>query len=129
MECPACKSELIILEFNQIEIDYCSDCSGIWLDSGELELLSGTSLHVELMKQFQPAEDIKEASRNCPICRKNMSKYFFGTSKDLLIDICPNEHGIWFDNNELVKVVAFVDDDSSLKITNFLNDIFNYKNK
>lgn len=129
MECPACKSDLIILELNQIEIDYCSDCSGIWLDSGELELLSGTSLHAELKSQFKPAEETKEASRNCPICRKRMAKYFFGSSEDLLIDICPNEHGIWFDNNELIKVVSYIDDDSSVRITNFLNDIFNYKNK
>jgi Zn-finger nucleic acid-binding protein len=127
MICPSCKSELIILELNQIEIDYCPDCSGIWLDAGELELLSGATLHSELMKQFQIANDVKEAKRNCPICKKNLKKYYFGSTKDLLIDICSKEHGIWFDNNELIKVISSVDKGRSASITHFINDIFNYK--
>ena len=39
MKCPVCKDTLIILELNEVEIDYCSSCSGVWLDAGELELL------------------------------------------------------------------------------------------
>ena len=37
MNCPACKNSMVILELNQVEIDYCTACKGIWLDSGELE--------------------------------------------------------------------------------------------
>ncbi|MEJ2196939.1 MAG: zf-TFIIB domain-containing protein [Ignavibacteriaceae bacterium] len=39
MFCPVCKEPMIILELNEVEIDYCPSCSGIWLDAGELELL------------------------------------------------------------------------------------------
>ncbi len=39
MDCPFCNNQLVILELNQIEIDYCTSCHGIWLDNGELELL------------------------------------------------------------------------------------------
>ena len=39
MICPACKSDMIVVEHSQIELDYCTDCRGVWFDSGELELL------------------------------------------------------------------------------------------
>lgn len=38
MICPNCKStNLNISERSGIEIDYCPDCRGIWLDKGELD--------------------------------------------------------------------------------------------
>lgn len=40
MKCPACKeTTLTISERQGIEIDYCPDCRGIWLDRGELDKL------------------------------------------------------------------------------------------
>ena len=39
MLCPVCKESMVVLELNEIEIDFCTRCSGIWLDAGELELL------------------------------------------------------------------------------------------
>ena len=40
MDCPACKEPLIVLELNEVEIDNCVSCGGIWLDKGELERLN-----------------------------------------------------------------------------------------
>lgn len=38
MKCPSCKEpSLVISERKGIEIDYCPDCRGIWLDRGELD--------------------------------------------------------------------------------------------
>lgn len=38
MKCPVCKDvTLLMSEKNGIEIDYCPECRGIWLDRGELE--------------------------------------------------------------------------------------------
>lgn len=38
MKCPCCKeTSLVISEKKGIEIDYCPDCRGIWLDRGELD--------------------------------------------------------------------------------------------
>lgn len=40
MKCPACKTvALAIAERQGIEIDYCPDCRGVWLDRGELDKL------------------------------------------------------------------------------------------
>jgi Zn-finger nucleic acid-binding protein len=37
MKCPKCNVTLLMSEKQGIEIDYCPDCRGIWLDRGELE--------------------------------------------------------------------------------------------
>ena len=37
LHCPSCIVELKIAERQGVEIDYCPDCRGVWLDSGELD--------------------------------------------------------------------------------------------
>jgi len=37
MNCPICNISLAITERQGIEIDYCPQCRGVWLDRGELD--------------------------------------------------------------------------------------------
>ena len=38
MKCPSCQtSDLLMTERLSIEIDYCPQCRGVWLDRGELD--------------------------------------------------------------------------------------------
>lgn len=38
MKCPTCKDiDLLITERQGIEIDFCPECRGVWLDRGELD--------------------------------------------------------------------------------------------
>ena len=37
MKCPACHIDLNMTERQGIEIDYCPQCRGVWLDRGELD--------------------------------------------------------------------------------------------
>jgi Zn-finger nucleic acid-binding protein len=39
MKCPICSVELQMMERQNIEIDYCPQCRGVWLDRGELDKL------------------------------------------------------------------------------------------
>ncbi|AUT62348.1 zf-TFIIB domain-containing protein [Paraburkholderia terrae] len=40
MKCPVCKiPDLLMTERQNIEIDYCPTCRGVWLDRGELDKL------------------------------------------------------------------------------------------
>ena len=36
IKCPKCDGTLIETDFENIKIDVCSGCSGVWLDPGEL---------------------------------------------------------------------------------------------
>lgn len=37
MKCPNCNVALVMADRSGIEIDYCPDCRGVWLDRGELD--------------------------------------------------------------------------------------------
>jgi Zn-finger nucleic acid-binding protein len=37
MPCPICKAALVMSERQGVEIDYCPQCRGVWLDRGELD--------------------------------------------------------------------------------------------
>ncbi len=38
MKCPNCKDAILVMSQRQgVEIDYCPDCRGVWLDRGELD--------------------------------------------------------------------------------------------
>ena len=37
MPCPACKVPLVMSDRQGVEIDYCPQCRGVWLDRGELD--------------------------------------------------------------------------------------------
>ena len=37
MSCPVCRIPLVMSERQGVEIDYCPQCRGVWLDRGELD--------------------------------------------------------------------------------------------
>ena len=37
MLCPVCQVKLVMSDRQGVEIDYCPDCRGVWLDRGELD--------------------------------------------------------------------------------------------
>lgn len=39
MKCPVDERELVMSDRQGIEIDYCPECRGVWLDRGELDKL------------------------------------------------------------------------------------------
>ena len=40
MKCPRCDGKLEESKFEEVTIDTCENCGGVWLDSGELEQLT-----------------------------------------------------------------------------------------
>ena len=126
MDCPVCKSAMIVLELDEVEVDYCTDCEGIWLDAGELELLlGGVSQSEALLGSFQSAKT-PEQKRKCPICLKKMDKVLIGKveGKQELIDRCPKNHGLWFDRGELQGVLKMGQFDDKGRIKGLLGDLF-----
>lgn len=44
MKCPVCEVTLTMAERKGVEIDYCPQCRGVWLDRGELDKIIERSL-------------------------------------------------------------------------------------
>lgn len=54
MKCPNCQTTLLIADKKEVEIDYCPDCRGIWLDRGELEkILERSAEHYSNRKNYE----------------------------------------------------------------------------
>lgn len=130
MNCPVCKqSAMVTLELDEVEIDYCTQCDGIWLDKGELELLLGEPQKAkDLLNSFQADAGNAEKVLKCPICYKNMQKIIVGNTKSkLLIDKCRKGDGLWFDKGELHNIVENAQLDENNKIKTLLTDMFSHK--
>jgi len=39
MKCPKCGMNLVEIDYKNIKVDKCSECEGIWLDAGEIEVV------------------------------------------------------------------------------------------
>jgi hypothetical protein len=54
MHCPKCGQPLQEIEYKGVKIDRCMNCEGIWLDSGELELVTQKEGHLgRVLKLFK----------------------------------------------------------------------------
>jgi Zn-finger nucleic acid-binding protein len=109
MICPVCKAEMIVVEYHEIELDMCTECKGVWFDSGELELVlkthqaEGVDEFLEGMRS-SPGVKTTEKKRKCPICGKKMDKKDVGEEPKVMIDTCDRGHGLWFDGGEVAQL-------------------------
>ena len=126
MDCPVCENAMITLMLSDVEIDFCTDCNGIWLDAGELELLlDNPEQSKQLLDSFQAVPNCQEKPIKCPICFKKMGKIVVGQSAPpLLIDKCAKGDGLWFDKGELDGICSTAKLDKDNKIQKLLADMF-----
>jgi Zn-finger nucleic acid-binding protein len=125
MDCPVCKEPVVVLELDQIEIDHCLSCGGIWLDAGELELLlEGSEDKDRLLSSFEVDRATKEKARRCPICRKRMEKVLCGRECKVRIDRCRKNDGLWFDVGELGQILEMGSLGPDTRVLRLLADMF-----
>jgi uncharacterized protein len=55
MPCPVCKVPLVMSDRQGVEIDYCPQCRGVWLDRGELDKIIERNAAEFATPKSQPA--------------------------------------------------------------------------
>jgi len=106
MNCPVCLLPMKSLKLEEIEIDPCIYCGGLWLDKGELaafirkgkipeRLVSTFCLDMRKMKMM-------DGERNCPRCNVQFKIIDYD---GVFVDFCPQCEGFWFDRGELLKIL------------------------
>ena len=111
MLCPDCKDPLLIVEFESVELDICVNSKGVWFDSEELrqlftilELPDGVRNLEERLVRMERAKG--EPKRRCPRCRSVMDLVDTpGPKEAVILDRCPDGHGLWFDQGELRAIL------------------------
>jgi len=117
---------MISLELNEVEVDHCVACGGVWLDSGEMELLlDGAANRERIMAELRADPSIMEERRRCPICDHKMEKVRGGLEDRIILDRCTkNGDGVWLDRGELHHVVSQGEFPGENRVQKLLIDIF-----
>ena len=73
MPCPVCKVALVMSDRQGVEIDYCPQCRGVWLDRGELDKIIERSA-AEPAARYAAPPPVRDARRH----RDDESHYAHG---------------------------------------------------
>ena len=114
-KCPRACGNLRAMVLGHTNFDECPVCGGLWLEAGIFEQLT---VKQEQEAPFVVATMGRSSTRGeartetvryapCPECRKLMNRSNFAKSSGVIIDVC-TEHGVWFDADELRRVITFI---------------------
>lgn len=119
---------MIVLEMDQVEVDHCGRCGGVWLDAEEMDLLlEGSEGREEIRRKATVETASDEEKRRCPICSHKMEKARItreGRETRILIDRCEKRHGTWLDGGELGTLVTLSSFPEAHRIHDFLKSMF-----
>lgn len=124
--CPVCKEPLVVFELEGIEIDRCLGCGGTWLDAGELESITeaaGVSSG-ELERALELSGKGKRTKLSCPRCPSKLREISVGRKQAVLLDRCPNGHGLWFDRGEMAGVILSFAGERQRAVAAFFADLY-----
>lgn len=97
MECPRCNVEMEDLEGEDISLQRCSECSGIFIDPGDLNrILLRNGLPV--LERLGGKANLEEIAVTCPECTAVDLTVVEGNDKlGLRYETCESCGGIWLD--------------------------------
>lgn len=81
MKCPACNDITLVMSDRQgIEIDYCPECRGVWLDRGELDKIIERSSTPPTQQRHEEGESRQDThgSRDYENRKKKKRKNLLG---------------------------------------------------
>jgi Zn-finger nucleic acid-binding protein len=76
MKCPACSVELKMADRQGVEIDYCPECRGVWLDRGELDKIIERAAAVSV-----PRSEERSSERRPPYDRDHDEDEYYKRKK------------------------------------------------
>jgi len=113
LQCPKCDAPMSRVTFNQIEIDRCEGCQGLWFDMLELDKLKDAN-GAEVLDIGDPAvgsELNKKDTIDCPVCHTRMIRMVDANQPHIWYEQCASCHGVFLDAGEFsdIKTRAWFD--------------------
>jgi len=108
-----------IQKIEDVEIDKCSNCSGIWFEQDELRAAKDKT---EPDLNWMDFEIWKNADKfifsqkpiQCPKCELDMVQIDYDKT-NVEIDYCPKCQGAWLDEGEFKNIIAFLNSELANK--------------
>lgn len=113
LSCPRGCGALRRMTLGGAELHECPRCAGLWVDEPTFDRLCAErerdagvrAAPREDARVRVPVERVRYA--RCPSCARTMNRVNFARSSGVVVDECRG-HGVWFDEDELRRVVEFV---------------------
>jgi Zn-finger nucleic acid-binding protein len=120
--CPVCgeqhKLNSRALGKKAVSVLECPQCAGLWIGNETFRIIAERARSKASATDLAPGNKIlrsvndlpKQSGpmyRRCPECDRMMNRRNFGKGSGVIIDAC-KQHGIWFDAEELERVLAWI---------------------
>ena len=117
--CPRCRSssspakkplmEPVVLR--DVALDECPDCCGVWVDRPTFRRICVSAVvQADVIHALGPSRGSTERTvryLRCPLCNEQMARRNYARRSGVIVDFCAT-HGLWFDREELRRVVEFI---------------------
>ena len=122
--CPACENGQALvsrrLGIEKVTVLECGSCAGLWLGPEAFHQLAERAIHDALPPEGYvghagpvtgtdavPTPGKHSFYRRCVICKQPMNRRHYGRTSGVIVDVC-RDHGIWFDEDELARILAWL---------------------
>jgi PAT family beta-lactamase induction signal transducer AmpG len=113
IRCPKCRSDMVQVVVDGVEIDRCSSCHGLWFDEGELSLMRNKNAAsvLDVGDVATGKEQNKIEQYRCPRCAGPMNRLVDPHQTHIWFEQCGSCRGSFFDAGELTDLttVSFSD--------------------
>jgi membrane associated rhomboid family serine protease/Zn-finger nucleic acid-binding protein len=121
MKCPFCSNRLRRVKSKSAVVDICTNCRGIWFDSGEFvdfvrTLAQSQDISAQETKLFKRRDvralhTVEEKDKCCPKCNTRLHKFNYAYDSNVFLDRCPLCGGIWTDAGEVREIAGYLKED------------------
>jgi Zn-finger nucleic acid-binding protein len=121
-ECFSCGIKMERALINNVEIDYCPKCLGLWFDEDELRLAKDGKdenlkwFDVDLWKNKLKLK-VSRKEKLCPVDRLPLYEVDYDDS-GIKVDVCNVCKGIWLDRGEFKKIIKYLQEKSDWEVLN-----------
>jgi len=111
MNCPRCNVPLTAQQADRFLMQCCFQCGGLFLDGATSKRVVDALDPMAIKASDHAAQHAKanvstDAVAACPVCQKALDRMPIPAAS-VAVDVC-REHGVWFDRDELHRVVRAV---------------------
>ena len=119
MKCPICERILKAETYEGIQLDFCPNDCGVWLDDKELthvvktqdESFDKNMIQKVLAKTQKVGIPEHEHARivKCIKCSTEMTPTNYSFNSGIIVDHCPDDCGVWLDRGEIDALQILVE--------------------
>jgi len=131
--CPACENDQKLssrkLGPGELTVLECGSCAGLWVGSEVFEQVAAKAEEVKAAVEalgagvadgeqisLEPIDPERPLYRPCAVCGNLMNRRNYGRKSGVIIDTC-SRHGVWFDQGELARILAWLESGGARRAT------------